>query len=90
MALLELRLIALASAVKKEGSAEIQEKPPSKEVTSNRKETPRKTSRGNERSTTRTSSGTNRQSRQDVKLPKISYYVEKFRSGENHELRSIV
>lgn len=64
MALLELRLIALASAVKKEGSAEIQEKPPSKEVTSNRKETPRKTSRGNERSTTRTSSGTNRQTKQ--------------------------
>lgn len=29
-------------------------------------------------------------SRQEVKLPKISYYVEKFRSGENHELRSIV
>lgn len=64
MALLELRLIALASAVKKEGSAEIQEKPPSKEVTSNRKETPRKTSRGNERSTNRTSSGTNRQTKQ--------------------------
>lgn len=33
---------------------------------------------------------TDRQSRQEVKLPKISYYVEKFRSGENHELRSIV
>lgn len=64
MALLELRLIALASAVKKEGSAEAQEKPPSKEVTSNRKETPRKTSRGSERSTTRTSSGTNRQTKQ--------------------------
>lgn len=63
MALLELRLIALASAVKKE-SAELQEKPPSKEVTSNRKETPRKTSRGNERSLNRTSSGTNRQTKQ--------------------------
>lgn len=63
MALLELRLIALASAVKKE-SAELQEKPPSKEVTSNRKETPRKTSRGNERSTNRTRSGTNRQTKQ--------------------------
>lgn len=33
---------------------------------------------------------TDRQSRQEVKLPKISYYVEKFRSGENHELRSLV
>lgn len=33
---------------------------------------------------------TDRQSRQEVKLPKISYCVEKFRSGENHELRSIV
>lgn len=33
---------------------------------------------------------TDRQSRQEVKLPKISYYVETFRSGENHELRSIV
>lgn len=63
MALLELRLIALASAVKKE-SAELQEKPPSKEVTSNRKETPRKTSRGNERRMNRTSSGTNRQTKQ--------------------------
>lgn len=27
---------------------------------------------------------TDRQSRQEVKLLKISYYVENFRSGENH------
>lgn len=33
---------------------------------------------------------TDRQSKQEVKLPKIFYYAEKFWSGENNEFRSIV